>query len=98
MVSKIWVGMFTTNIHLLKFKVTCKNDDLEFWNTSEFIQKKNCLKLLNTSKTFAIFFIFLIKIPPLKFWSLLLKVVHSLITRLCVEPIHAPLPTVYYNI
>ena len=28
-VSKLWVRMSTTNIHLLKFKVTCKNMDFE---------------------------------------------------------------------
>ena len=29
MVSKCWVGMSTTDIHLLQFKITCKNADFE---------------------------------------------------------------------
>ena len=39
MVSKIWIGMSTTNFDLLQFKiqVTCKNTDFEY-GTSELIR------------------------------------------------------------
>ena len=64
MVSKIWVGMATSNIHLLqsKFKVTCKNMDHDL-SISEFNTKEKLSKISNI--TFVILPFFLLKVLKL---------------------------------
>ena len=46
MVSKIWVWMFTTDIHILQFKIQSQLQKHKTSNasTSELIPKKNCPK------------------------------------------------------
>ena len=71
-VSKIWVGMSTTNIHLLQFnfKSLAKTRTLNA-GTLELIPKKNCLKFQHYISHFA-HANTLTKLPSWVLWSLLL--------------------------
>ena len=59
MMSKLWVGMSTTNIHLLLFQIQSYLQKRALWMsvgpTSEFITKKKIIKKLHSA--FCIFFI-----------------------------------------
>ena len=57
MVNKIRVGMFTTNIHLLQFKIQSHLQKHKTLNasTSELIPKENHLKFLSLHSPFRLF-------------------------------------------